>query len=164
MQKSSLLILFAGLLSFAGCTTTVHEKDPSQESNTLSTYNKEELAATTSPGTEVSIKTAPENSPNFYLLVGDWIRSDGGYRVSIQTISADGTMKVEYFNPNPIKVGKAKWEMEDDSLYLQVELQDINYPGSTYTLQYLPDEDKLAGIYFQAVEGATYEVLFNRKR
>lgn len=116
------------------------------------------------PALADSAKTAPSSTPNSHLLTGDWIRSDGGYRISIRSITADGTLTVEYYNPNPIKVGKARWESEDDSLYVQIELQDINYPGSTYTLQYLPEEDKLAGIYFQAVEGATYEVLFNRKR
>ncbi len=104
------------------------------------------------------------SAPNFNLLTGDWERTDGGYTISIRNITADGNFKAEYFNPKPIHVGKAKWELEDNSLYLQVELQDVNYPGSLYTLEYLPNADKLSGIYFQAVEGATYEVTFDRKR
>ena len=33
-----------------------------------------------------------------------------------------------------------------------VELRAPNYPGSTYTLSYDPQQDQLKGIYFQAVE------------
>ena len=45
-----------------------------------------------------------------------------------------------------------------------VELRDVNYPGSTYTLAYIPDRDILAGYYYQAVQGQTFEVVFERKK
>jgi len=47
---------------------------------------------------------------------------------------------------------------------LTVELRDVNYPGSTYTLNYLPDRDILAGDYYQAVQGLTFYVEFVRKK
>jgi hypothetical protein len=34
-----------------------------------------------------------------------------------------------------------------------VELRDVNYPGSTYTLTYDPGTDRLTGTYYQAVAG-----------
>jgi hypothetical protein len=43
-------------------------------------------------------------------------------------------------------------------------MRDVNYPGSKYTLSYLPDKDILAGEYFQAVESLTFYVEFIRKK
>jgi hypothetical protein len=40
----------------------------------------------------------------------------------------------------------------------------VNYPGSTYTLRYDAATDQLKGIYFQAAQGAQYEVYFARRR
>jgi len=102
-------------------------------------------------------------TPNFSLLAGDWVRSDGGYMLILRDISPQGTLKTEYFNPKEIHVGKSAWRLENNNIILKVELQDINYPGSVYSLQYFPNEDKLAGNYFQAVEGANYDVVFARK-
>ena len=47
---------------------------------------------------------------------------------------------------------------------LFVKLQDKGYPGSTYTLYYFEEKDALAGFYFQATMGQTYEVVFTRKK
>ncbi len=76
----------------------------------------------------------------------------------------DGTLAAKYFNPNPINVGKANCDVSSGSLKIIVELRDVNYPGSTYTLTYLPDRDMLAGEYFQAVEGLTFYVEFSRDK
>jgi DNA modification methylase len=62
----------------------------------------------------------------------------------------------------PYNVGKANWEESNGSLKIIIELRDVNYPGSTYTLSYLPDRDVLAGDYYQAVEGITFYVEFAR--
>jgi hypothetical protein len=43
-----------------------------------------------------------------------------------------------------------------------VELRDVNYPGSTYTLTYQPATDRLAGTYFHAVSGQNMDVEFSR--
>ena len=45
-----------------------------------------------------------------------------------------------------------------------IVLRDVNYPGSKYSLNYLPDRDILAGEYFQAVEGLTFYVEFARDK
>jgi hypothetical protein len=42
-------------------------------------------------------------------------------------------------------------------------LQDEGYPGCTYTLFYHPEEDVLAGSYYQAAVDRTYDVIFVRK-
>jgi hypothetical protein len=105
------------------------------------------------------IKTTDEN-----LLVGDWIRTDASYLVKIIKVNKDRTLDAQYFNPNPIKVGKANWEESYGNLKIIIELRDVNYPGSTYTLDYLPDRDMLAGDYYQAVEGLTFYVEFARNK
>jgi hypothetical protein len=97
-------------------------------------------------------------------LVGDWIRTDGGYRIRILIVTPDGKLDAGYFNPNPIHVGQAEWKVMDKNIIITVVLQDVNYPGSTYTLQYFPTEDRLAGNYFQAVERANYGVEFMRQK
>ena len=98
------------------------------------------------------------------LLIGSWVRTDANYLIKINKVNDDGTLEAQYFNPNPINVGKANWEESHGNLKITVELRDVNYPGSTYTLNYLPDRDILAGEYYQAVEGLTFYVEFARKK
>jgi len=56
------------------------------------------------------------------------------------------------------------WESSYGNLKVIIELRDINYPGSKYTLSYLPDRDILSGEYYQAVEGLTFYVEFARNK
>ena len=97
-------------------------------------------------------------------LIGDWVITDAEYLIRITQVNDDGTMSVQYFNPNPIIVGKANWEASYGNLKIIVEMRDVNYPGSTYTLNYLPERDMLAGEYYQAVEGLTFYVEFARNK
>jgi hypothetical protein len=43
-------------------------------------------------------------------------------------------MLSQYFNPNPINVARANWESNYGNFKIVVEMRDVNYPGSTYTL------------------------------
>jgi hypothetical protein len=43
-------------------------------------------------------------------------------------------------------------------------MQDVNYPGSNYTLIYDPISEKLTGSYYQAVAGQTYTVEFVKSK
>jgi len=101
--------------------------------------------------------------PDPQRLVGRWVRPDGGYVLDVREVRADGSLKAAYFNPRPINVAKAEWRQKDGKLTLFVELRDVNYPGSTYTLQYDPAADRLKGAYFQAVEKQTYQIEFARR-
>ncbi len=98
------------------------------------------------------------------LLVGDWVRTDASYLIKIIKLNMDGTLEAQYFNPKPINVGKANWEENHGNLKIIVELRDVNYPGSTYTLSYLPDRDVLAGDYYQAAQGLNFYVEFARRK
>lgn len=111
---------------------------------------------------KVASKDARIESPHH--LAGRWQRTDGGYMLEIRQSTPDGRLDVAYYNPDPIHVSRAKWAEKDGDYFVMVELQDVNYPGSTYGLQYFPEDDRLAGTYYQAVEGNTYDVEFERER
>lgn len=118
-----------------------------------------------SPSTEKAPSVDTESTPAaFRPLLDDWVRPDGGYVLSVTAIAEDGTATVGYFNPRPINVGSAEARLKDGVPGLFVELRDRNYPGSTYTLAYDAEGDQLVGIYFQAVQRASYDVVFLRKR
>ena len=93
-------------------------------------------------------------------LAGNWLRSDGPYRLHISAINKDGSLRAQYFNPGPINVSISNWQTEGGLLKLFVELRDTNYPGSTYTLYYNSDENILEGEYFQAVQKDIFVVDF----
>ncbi|MDQ6473094.1 hypothetical protein RB619_20835 [Flavobacterium sp. LHD-80] len=98
------------------------------------------------------------------ILLGNWVRTDADYKIKISEVARDGKLKAGYFNPKSVHVGKATWTKTKGILKIHVELRDENYPGSNYNLTYYPEKDMLAGKYFQAVQGETYDVLFARAK
>ena len=107
---------------------------------------------------------AVASGPNPSKLIGRWLRPDGGYVLQWADPTPKGQLKAAYFNPRPINVSRAEWRLKDGLLNVFVELRDVNYPGSTYTLVYQPTPDTLTGIYFQAAQGQQFEVEFERTR
>jgi hypothetical protein len=107
---------------------------------------------------------AGQSGLSMQRLVGRWQRTDpdGKFILEVRKVNADGTVEARYFNPNPINVAAARASMEDVP-GLFVELRDVNYPGSTYTLSYDPANDELVGGYFQPGEQQTYDVIFKRQ-
>jgi hypothetical protein len=97
-------------------------------------------------------------------LGGNWLRPDGGYLLDLANIQPDGKLTAAYFNPRRINVSQAAWSRKEGGLTLFVELRDINYPGSTYTLTYDPGKDVLLGVYFQAATGQSFEIFFVRRK
>jgi hypothetical protein len=59
-------------------------------------------------------------------------------------------------------VSKAEASQTGETLKVFIELRDTNYPGSTYTLTYNAANDRLEGIYFQAVQKENFTVEFRR--
>jgi len=49
---------------------------------------------------------------------------------------------------------------KNGKLVVVVELRDVNYPGSTYTLNFNRAENSMTGNYYQAVEGTNFDVAF----
>ena len=97
-------------------------------------------------------------------LEGRWVRQSGGYVLVLQDIMPDGSLKAFYLNPRNINVHVASWKFEDERLFLYVEMRDVNYPGSNYTLMYRAEMDVLWGSYYQAVQKQTMDVYFVRSR
>ena len=141
MIKKKKLIIFSSLLAFALFVIIIYLINNSEDT------------------IRSSGKAVDKN-----LLAGDWVRTDASYLVKIIKVNDDRSLEAQYFNPNPINVGKANWEENYGNLKIIIELRDVNYPGSTYKLSYLPDRDILAGDYYQAVEGITFYVEFIRNK
>ena len=120
--------------------------------------------ATSAPASALQAGPSSAAPQPYGALVGEWTRPDGGYVLSVSQVAPDGKATVGYYNPRSIRVSRAEARREGGLVGLFVELNDVNYPGSTYTLGYDPASDQLKGIYFQAVERAQYEVVFVRGR
>ena len=100
---------------------------------------------------------------DFRVLIGKWIRPDGGYVIQVKYVNPDGSVDAGYFNPNEINVAEANVSTWKGVIKLFIKLQDKGYPGSTYTLYYYAEKDALAGFYYQAAIQQTFEVVFLRK-
>ena len=107
---------------------------------------------------------ASEEKPDFNVIIGEWIRPDGGYIIRIRDVNPDGSVDAGYFNPVKINITEANVSLWKGLVKLFIKLQDKGYPGSTYKLYYYPEKDALAGFYYQAAIGQTYEVFFLRKK
>lgn len=98
----------------------------------------------------------------FEKLKGRWLRDSGGYTIEIRGVGPGGKLEAAYFNPKSIHVGKAEASQQGGTVKVFIELRDVNYPGSTYTLVHDAKNDRLVGRYFQAVAGETFAVYFVR--
>ena len=114
--------------------------------------------------TEPSRQTLKSTSQEVQVLAGHWVRTDAYYVIEVRPSEEGDTLEVGYFNPKPINVGRAEFTDSIAGPVLTVELQDVNYPGSTYILTYDRARDALIGSYFQAVQGTTFDVAFIRQR
>jgi hypothetical protein len=101
---------------------------------------------------------------DFQPLMGRWQRTDGGYVIDIRSIDAEGKIEAGYFNPRPINVEKAQASKDKEHIKVEVELHDVGYPGSTYTLVYVSEKDALLGYYYHAVSRQYFDVLFVRMK
>ncbi len=101
---------------------------------------------------------------DFQPLMGRWQRTDGGYIIEIRGIDTDGKIKAGYFNPRPINVSRAQAAMYQEHIKIELELRDVGYPGSRYTLIYDQSKDRLIGFYYHAVSGQNFDVVFVRQK
>ena len=130
----------------------------------VSCGSKTETAAPPpAPQTNATPATAAV-SPELAKLAGKWQRPDGGYIIEIKGVDPSGKAEVAYYNPNPINVSRAVAWRDKGASKLAIELRDVNYPGSTYTLEHNAQTDQLFGQYYQAALRETYEVVFTRMK
>ena len=114
------------------------------------------------PNPAGATSTAVPVAPDLQKLLGRWLRPDGGYLIDITDVQSTGKMQAGYFNPNPIHVARAEAALAGETMTIFIELQDLGYPGSTYTLSYDPQSDQLRGVYYQAAMQQSFEVIFVR--
>jgi hypothetical protein len=100
---------------------------------------------------------------DYEKLTGNWVRPDGGYTLVIKNVRFDGSIEAYYLNPNPINVSEARVNTESDKVNIFVELRDVGYPGSNYTLTYDKDTDRLVGVYHHMVLSKKFNIYFVRK-
>ena len=125
-----------------------------------SKHRQADVAPVAAPASQTT-KTSVSLS-SFDKLKGRWLRAEGSYIIEVRSVEASGKMNAAYFNPRPINVAKAEAMKAGEDLNVFVELRDVNYPGSTYTLTYQPSTDRLVGTYFHAVSGQNMDVEFSR--
>ena len=106
--------------------------------------------------------TPRAQEPNTQKLIGNWVRTDGGYIIAVRSVDPAGRVDASYVNPRPINVSRAEAVVTGKTARLFIELRDEGYPGSTYTLEYDSTNDALVGVYFQAVQQQSYNVIFVR--
>lgn len=105
---------------------------------------------------------ASSSQDDLDLLLGGWIRSDGGYVLEIKEVEENGTLQAAYFNPNPVHISKAQVSEQSGQVHLVVVLQDEGYPGSYYTLTYNRQADRLIGVYHHLGINKDFEIFFTR--
>jgi hypothetical protein len=113
-------------------------------------------------GVEAVSPVHPPGEAGLQRIVGRWVRPDGGYVLDIRRADEGGELDAAYYNPSPINVAVARASEDESGIQVFIELRDVNYPGSTYTLTYDPATDRLVGTYYQAVDKVTYQILFVR--
>jgi uncharacterized protein (DUF2147 family) len=150
------------LLAMAAAVTAVLVMVKSPEDTPPSQATPQGAAQTTQA--RAAPATADAAAPTPEVLVGHWQRTDGDYALEVRRVGPHGQAEVAYTNPGPINVSRAEVKHDGNRLFLFVELRDVNYPGSTYTLAYEPGQEALIGSYFQPARGQTYEVAFMRAK
>ncbi len=118
------------------------------------------------PAAKAAGATAAVSAPQaaFGVLVGRWVRPDGGYVINIKAVDAAGKLDASYANPAPLPFYTAEATRDGGALKLFFELRAGGYSGSTYTLAYDAASDQLKGVYYQAVQRQKYEVAFARAK
>jgi hypothetical protein len=97
-----------------------------------------------------------------HVLVGRWVRPDGGYVITIKGVDASGKLDAAYANPNPLPFARAEAARDGKTIKLFFELTAGGYNGSTYALTFDPVSDVLEGVFYQAVAQQKFNVYFAR--
>jgi len=166
-RRVALLVVVAAAAALAIVTwqrESPSDETPAPASKARGVTGTPPAAPTPPPALARTPSEVTTDAPARYRpLLGEWVRPDGGYVLSVTGITEEGDATVAYFNPRPIHVARAEVRQEGDAVGIFVEFRDRGYPGSTYTLAYDTQADQLKGLYFQATQRATYDVVFVRR-
>ena len=111
---------------------------------------------------QLAPSVSPPNPSSFGLLPGRWIRKDGGYVITIKAVDVTGKLDAGYANPNQLPFHTALATSDGGVIKLFFELHAGGYSGSTYTLMLDVANDRLKGVYYQAVANQKFDVVFER--
>ncbi len=121
-------------------------------------------SAQTSPATSVPPATESAAKAALGVLPGRWVRVQGGYVITINSVDADGRLDASYANPRPLPFHTAVATSDGNRLKLFFELRAAGYNGSTYTLSYDAANDRLTGVFDQVVAKQKFDVIFVRDK
>jgi hypothetical protein len=96
------------------------------------------------------------------LIKGVWGRADAAGEINISEVLDNGLLKATFCNPKSINIEKAVWTNSSDVLRIYILFREDNYPGSSFSLNYLAEKDLLLGIYFDALTNESNTVTFKR--
>jgi hypothetical protein len=108
--------------------------------------------------------TSPAAASAPDVLKGSWVRLDGGYVIAIRNVGPKGQIDATYYNPKPLPFARAQAMQVNGALRAVFELQAGGYTGSVYELTYDAANDRLKGVFRQAVVRQTFEVTFVRRK
>ena len=83
--------------------------------------------------------------------------------ITIKAVDPDGRLDASYANPGVLPFHTAMTTSEAGVLKLFFELRAGGYNGSTYTLTFDAPENRLKGVYYQAVAKQKFDVIFVRE-
>lgn len=101
-------------------------------------------------------------SPELLAMQGRWVRTDAPYIIELRQ-NQSHKLQASYFNPRPIHVEETETAKKDGLQYVMIKLQDVNYEGSVYLLNYNREQDTLQGIYLHGGSGQRFQVSFSRQ-
>ena len=101
-------------------------------------------------------------SPELLAMQGRWVRNDAPYIIELRQ-NQSHKLQASYFNPRPIHVEETETAKKDGLQYVMIKLQDVNYEGSVYLLNYNREQDTLQGIYLHGGSGQRFQVSFSRQ-
>ncbi|MFC1831493.1 hypothetical protein ACFL0S_05690 [Thermodesulfobacteriota bacterium] len=101
-------------------------------------------------------------SPELLAMQGRWVRTDAPYIIELRQ-NQSHKLQASYFNPRPIHVEETETAKKDGLQYVMIKLQDVNYEGSIYLLNYNREQDTLQGIYLHGGSGQRFQVSFSRQ-
>src|SRR5258708_28214641 len=102
--------------------------------------------AQTSPATSVPPATESAAKAAFGVLRGRWVRVQGGYVITINSVDPDGRLDASYANPRPLPFHTAMATRDGNTLKLFFEFRAAGNNGSTYTLSGDWTNDQVTGI------------------
>jgi hypothetical protein len=163
IRALAILAVAAALIGLAYRSgTSTRPPTPVDPTSTTTAATPTEPASAAKPAE--SEPTPPPPKADLSKLKGRWQRLDGDYLLEVRDIGDKGVVDAAYFNPQPIHVARAGAVQDSGNVALFVELRDTGYPGCTYRLVYRPQQDRLEGVYYQAAQQTSYDVVFDRAK